>query len=378
MTPATHHTSHATSVTTLDTPNPGHPSSFSQHTSQGQTPKAALVNAIMATAVEKPDPYKTSVEVIGRTRKKRFYPLVPVQTLSHTNAQYAESFQTVQSELNIAVHGDRDLQQQARFVLYFMFMCGRAPEKLLPFVIIFAELDNIYKLRKLFNNEALATLNCREDSVLFRMFGSEYNGRFPPFVIVYQRTSRPPVNRLSGENSILGKLPSSGMLCGSLLRCGERFATLGPFLDIGSNVLGLTVEHLFEDNSETLEDTTAGFTVEDPSYTNSNIVESGGMWVEGDDDYDYMENCNVTDLNNPDEHGLPIDSDGSPGVSSNFSDADWRPIGQRYYFVPAKVADQPFLDYALIEVPSISNEQVNVFLPISDSVEPICMERWHM
>jgi hypothetical protein len=125
-------------------------------------------------------------------------------------------------------------------------MVGSSLNTAVPSIVIKCKGDVVKSLKALFRERAACRLYCHED--FCRVMGPE--SAQPPFKLVYYVTKSAPLVRNASDGIVITSLHNDQTLCGSLIQYRGRTATVGLTLEVDGVVRLLTVQHLFDGNSD--------------------------------------------------------------------------------------------------------------------------------
>lgn len=145
------------------------------------------------------------------------------------------------------VENHSTLHNSADLITYNLFMVGTTPENAVPSIVITTSSSIIKDLKLLFDCNHVVNYNqCKQTDGLCEDFASQSQRQeISIFSLVYYATDRPPVTRTAGEHSCTAYYRNESTMCGALLEYQTRISTLGLVLQVDSDMLGLTVDHLF-------------------------------------------------------------------------------------------------------------------------------------
>jgi hypothetical protein len=334
------------------------------------------------------DLYQRSDTVAGSRTGKRIYPDVPVFSNVWSPREFQERFDFVVTELKRAVDEHPQLRDRARFINYWLCMCGTGPSTATPSIVVFCEKAAVAQLRDLFKRKAKDRLYCGKNSKLYHMFKDHTPPR-PPFNLVYYRTDSQPLNRRSADIVLHPRLQPSGSFCGTLVKNGTSSATLGITLQIDNHIRALTVGHLFDDFEETAQRLPAstnatqahddGSTVAGETLNDNEVVTLHSFWVD-DSDFDSEDDTDVTtgsDTSLPPKQRESVDDSPSPDntVWLEIDATTWLQVGTKKALPAPEKSDDANLDYALIALKDDHSKLPNSFAPPDKLGELVPLEK---
>lgn len=185
--------------------------------------------------------YECCRDVPGSRSGKKMYPLLPIRG-DCAERELHDRYHSIVAILKAIVDNDSILRDCASLIDYGFCMVGTTPANATPSIVVYTKKDNINRLRSV----------SKSNPIITKLSGAKTMGRFTnraaakyntPLRLVYFETKNAPCERQAAE-MLTVHITEEG-LCGALVTVKGRVATLGILLDVDSELLGLTVDHLF-------------------------------------------------------------------------------------------------------------------------------------
>ena len=310
----------------------------------------------------------TNAQMIPGTNQY-LYPHAPIK------AEFKERYPQLVDFFRRAVDDHKVLKYHTKKINYQMRVCGATPSSAVPSIIVICT-EAIFKaIRSLFDCRHIRLQYQREWSLATNKFqfipsNSRFQNPTPsivPFKIVYWRVASTPIERKSAMERIDAQSHSPLTLCGSLVRYGDRRATLGLLISVDSKLYGLTVDHLFSDQSPKREELLFKYSdtlLPERDEVKDNEEEGERLehhWLD-DVTYDATDYdgeimaCNGSEIRWPSD----VDANAESAFTKHLSE----PIsGHKLDAIHEMPPSNPYLDWALIQFDDESFKRPNAFYP---------------